>query len=71
MPYEQVHLDLGLGAVGGVTPSSTAVGAAFGLALVALGAGDLDQAADWLEKVIEQRDIWGSFLVEPPLARTR
>jgi len=41
----------------------TAFGAPFGLALVALGAGDLDQAADWLEKAIEQRDMWVSFLL--------
>ncbi len=41
----------------------TAFGAPVGLALVALGAGDLDQAADWLEKAIEQRDIWVSFLL--------
>jgi len=41
----------------------TAFGAPFGLALVAIGAGDLDLAADWLEKAIEQRDIWVSFLL--------
>jgi hypothetical protein len=29
-----------------------------GLALCYLSAGDIDQAADWLEKAIEQRDIW-------------
>jgi serine/threonine-protein kinase len=38
-------------------------GAPFGLALVAIGARDLDQAADWLEKAIEQRDLWVSFLL--------
>jgi eukaryotic-like serine/threonine-protein kinase len=41
----------------------TAFGAPFGLALVALGAGDLDDAADWLEKAIAQRDMWVSFLL--------
>ena len=41
----------------------TAFGAPFGLALVALGAGNLDEAADWLEKAIEQRDLWVSFLL--------
>ena len=38
-------------------------GAPFGLALAALGAGSLDEAADWLEKAIEQRDLWVSFLL--------
>ncbi len=41
----------------------TAFGAPFGLALAALGAGDLDATADWLEKAIEQRDPWVSFLL--------
>jgi eukaryotic-like serine/threonine-protein kinase len=41
----------------------TAFGAPFGLALTAIGAGDLDLAADWLERGIEQRDIWVSFLL--------
>jgi serine/threonine protein kinase/Tfp pilus assembly protein PilF len=41
----------------------TAFGAPFGLALAAIGANDLDEAADWLEKAIEQRDLWVSFLL--------
>lgn len=41
----------------------TTFGAPFGLALAYLGAGDLDEAADWLEKAIEQRDLWVSFLL--------
>jgi TolB-like protein len=41
----------------------TKFGAPFGLALVAVGAGDLDEAADWLEKAIEQRDLWVSCLL--------
>jgi eukaryotic-like serine/threonine-protein kinase len=41
----------------------TAFGAPLGLALTAIGAGDLDLAADWLEKAIEQRDMWASFLL--------
>jgi hypothetical protein len=41
----------------------TAFGAPFGLALAALGDGDLDEAAGWLEKGIEQRDLWVSFLL--------
>jgi serine/threonine-protein kinase len=32
--------------------------AAFGLVLYHLFAGDVDTAADWLKKAIEQRDIW-------------
>jgi serine/threonine-protein kinase len=41
----------------------TAFGAPFGLALAAIGANELDRAADWLEKAIEQRDLWVSFLL--------
>jgi len=40
-----------------------AFGAPFGLALAAIGRGHLDEAADWLEKAIEQRDLWVSFLL--------
>ena len=40
-----------------------AFGAPFGLAACYLAAGDLDQAADWLEKAIDQRDIWVPFLL--------
>jgi len=41
----------------------TAFGAPFGLALRHLAVGDLDQAADWLEQAIAQRDLWVSFLL--------
>jgi serine/threonine protein kinase/Tfp pilus assembly protein PilF len=40
-----------------------AFGAPFGLALAAIGAEALDEAAHWLEKAIEQRDLWASFLL--------
>jgi hypothetical protein len=41
----------------------TAFGAPFGIALYHLAIGDGDQCADWLEKAIDQRDIWVSFLL--------
>ena len=41
----------------------TTFGAPFGLALYYLATGDLDRCADWLEKAIEQRDPWVSFLL--------
>ena len=41
----------------------TTFGAPFGLALYHLASGDLDRCADWLEKAIEQRDPWVSFLL--------
>jgi serine/threonine-protein kinase len=41
----------------------TTFGAPFGLALYYLASGDLDRCADWLEKAIEQRDPWVSFLL--------
>ena len=41
----------------------TAFGAPFGLALAALSSGKLNEAADWLEKAIAQRDLWVSFLL--------
>jgi serine/threonine-protein kinase len=41
----------------------TAFGAPFGLALYYLAIGDRDQCADWLEKAIDQRDVWVSFLL--------
>jgi tetratricopeptide (TPR) repeat protein len=33
-------------------------GAPFGFAACHLAAGEIDQAVDWLEKAIEQRDMW-------------
>jgi hypothetical protein len=30
---------------------------------LALATGDLDRCADWLEKAIDQRDLWVSFLL--------
>ena len=41
----------------------TTFGAPFGLALYYLATGDLDGCADWLEKAIDQRDLWVSFLL--------
>ncbi len=41
----------------------TTFGAPFGLALYYLAKGDLDRCADWLEKAIDQRDVWVSFLL--------
>jgi len=41
----------------------TAFGAPFGLAMYALAAGDLERATQWLEKAIDQRDIWVPFLL--------
>jgi tetratricopeptide (TPR) repeat protein len=41
----------------------TTFGAPFGLALYYLATGDLDRCADWLEKAIDQRDLWVSFLL--------
>jgi serine/threonine-protein kinase len=41
----------------------TTFGAPFGLALYYLAIDDRDQCADWLEKAIEQRDVWVSFLL--------
>jgi serine/threonine-protein kinase len=41
----------------------TSFGAPFGLALYYLALGELDQCADWLEKAIEQRDPYVSFLL--------
>ena len=41
----------------------TTFGAPFGLALYHLATGDLDRCADWLERAIEQRDLWVSFLL--------
>ena len=41
----------------------TTFGAPFGLALYYLTTGDLDRCADWLEKAIDQRDVWVSFLL--------
>jgi serine/threonine-protein kinase len=41
----------------------TTFGAPFGLALYYLAAGDQDRCADWLEKAIDQRDLWVSFLL--------
>ena len=41
----------------------TTFGAPFGLALYYLAKGDLDRCADWLEKAIDQRDLWVSFLL--------
>jgi hypothetical protein len=38
-------------------------GAPFGLALAVIGAREIEEAADWLEKAIEQRDLWVSFLL--------
>jgi tetratricopeptide (TPR) repeat protein len=40
-----------------------AYGAPFGLTLCYLAAGDIDQAADWLEKAIDQRDVWVPHLL--------
>ena len=41
----------------------TTFGAPFSLALYYLAMGDLDRCADWLEKAIDQRDLWASFLL--------
>ena len=41
----------------------TTFGAPFELALYYLASGDLDRCAEWLEKAIEQRDLWVSFLL--------
>src|SRR5262245_29986770 len=41
----------------------TSYGAPFGLALYYLAVEDLDQCADWLEKAIDQRDPYVSFLL--------
>jgi len=41
----------------------TAFGAPFGLALYYLALDDRDRCADWLEKAIDQRDLWVSFLL--------
>jgi hypothetical protein len=41
----------------------TAFGSPFGLALYYLAIDDRDQCADWLEKAIDQRDLWVSFLL--------
>ena len=41
----------------------TTFGAPFSLALYYLAMGDLDRCADWLEKAIDQRDLWVSFLL--------
>jgi tetratricopeptide (TPR) repeat protein len=41
----------------------TTFGAPFGLALCYLATGDQDRCADWLEKAIDQRDLWVSFLL--------
>jgi serine/threonine-protein kinase len=41
----------------------TTFGAPFGLALYYLAIDDRDTCADWLEKAIDQRDLWVSFLL--------
>jgi serine/threonine-protein kinase len=41
----------------------TTFGAPFGLALYYLATGDLDRCTAWLEKAIDQRDLWVSFLL--------
>ena len=41
----------------------TAFGGPFGLALYYLAINDFDKCADWLEKAIDQRDLWVSFLL--------
>jgi serine/threonine protein kinase/tetratricopeptide (TPR) repeat protein len=43
--------------------SGATFGAPMGLALYSLAIDDRDQCADWLEKAIEERDLWVSFLL--------
>ena len=47
----------------------TAFGAPFGFVYYHLICSEIEQAADWAEKAIEQREPWVIFLLLLPLAK--